>query len=293
MKGFFCFVFVLSLVACQFQKPKNWVAKVNGNYITQDDVDNVLKEYPQEAQQQLKSNPSILINQLVNQELLYQEAKVEGIENQEDYIEQINKLEKQLENSKRQLLTNVLINQKVVSSISINSDEIKQFYDQNKSQFDAYEQRNARHILVKTGKEALTVYNKAIAKQDFSKLAKQYSIDPTSDNGGDLGWFRKGQLVPEFEKAVFNLSRKGSISKVVKTSFGYHVIKLEGIKKVPAQTFDESKEQIKKFLYNQKQSVSLQQYIEDIKKEHNVSLNTGDEATQADKEVSQVDSQKK
>mgnify|MGYP001987330007 CR=1 FL=1 len=273
----------INLVGCALKKPNNWVAKVNSTYITENDINNSLKQYPEETQKQLQSNKSMIISQLVNQELLFQEAKKEGIENQEEYISQIKQLEEQLENAKRQLLTNFLINQKILTNISVDENEIKTFYNENKTQFNAYEQRKARHILVKTEQEALNIYNKAINKKDFSKLAKKYSIDPTSENGGDLGWFKKGQLVPEFEKSVFNLPRKGSISKVVQTTFGYHIIKLDDIQKVSAKTLEESQTQIKTFLYNQKQSVALQKYIEKIKNHHKVNLKSDDKVADSNK----------
>ncbi len=273
----------INLVGCALKKPNNWVAKVNSTYITENDINNSLKQYPEETQKQLQSNKSMIISQLVNQELLFQEAKKEGIENQEEYISQIKQLEAQLENAKRQLLTNFLINQKILTNISVDENEIKTFYNENKTQFNAYEQRKARHILVKTEQEALNIYNKAINKKDFSKLAKKYSIDPTSENGGDLGWFKKGQLVPEFEKSVFNLPRKGSISKVVQTTFGYHIIKLDDIQKVSAKTLEESQTQIKTFLYNQKQSVALQKYIEKIKNHHKVNLKSDDKVADSNK----------
>lgn len=238
LKGTILTITVITLGGCQAQQPEDWVAEVNGTFVTQKDINSRIQEYPENMRDQLQKNHPVIITQLINQKLLYQEAKKEGLETEKDYINQVSKLEKQLTVAKEQLLTNLLIEKKINTSLSISPEEIQAFYTQNPDQFKSYQQRNARHILVKTEKAALRVYNQAIAKKDFASLAKKYSIDPTAQKGGELGWFRKGQLLPDFEKAVFDLPKKGSISKVIKTKFGYHVIKLEDIKNVPEQKLE-------------------------------------------------------
>jgi len=286
----FLILILFSVSACQFKSPDNWLGEVNGVYITQDDFDVALKGYSNDVQAQFRDNPDALLTQLINQELLYQHAKMEGFEENDEFIQQVTELNRQLDIAKRQLLINLLLNQTVFNEISVSDTDISQFYEENKAQFQAFQQRKARHVLVKTGKEALEVYNKAVANQDFSELAKRYSIDPTSKNGGDLGWFRKGQLVPEFEKAVFKLPRKGSISRVVKTQFGYHVIKLDDIKDVPSTSLDSATDRIRTYILNQRQVATLQGFIADIKKEHNVTRNSENEVGN-ENPVSQVDAE--
>jgi len=285
-------VALMAVVGCEMKQPENWVAKVNRTYITQDDVEKQMKQYPPNVQAQLKDDQSTVVTQLINQELLYKEAQKEGLASNQTYIKQVDQLEQQFETAKRQLLTNLLIQEKVTKQLTVSPEEIQQFYQQNLSQFQAYEQRNASHILVKTGKEALKVYDKAIAKEDFAELAKKYSMDPTAQSGGNLGWFRKGQLVPEFEKAVFNLRRKGSISRIVKTQFGYHVIKLEGIKQIPEQKFDDIKPQIQQLLLNQKQSETLAGYVKKIEENHSITRKSDidKKEIEQDKTISQASS---
>jgi peptidyl-prolyl cis-trans isomerase C len=279
---------VITLWGCAAQQPENWITKVDGSYITQEDVDKQIQKFPENTRKQLQENNEPVITQLINQKLLYTEAQKKGLEENPEFLKQLALLQEQFDNAKHQLLSSLLIKEKINDLITIEPQEVEAFYTKNKNKFAAYEQRNARHILVKSGRKALTIYNKAIAKKDFETLAKKYSIDPTGKTGGDLGWFRKGQLVPEFEKAVFKLARKGSISKVVKTQFGYHVIKLEGIKQIPKQNFKDVAPRIKQLLFNQKQNTALTSYINTLKESHSIQHASKKETPLPTKDLSQT-----
>jgi peptidyl-prolyl cis-trans isomerase C len=88
---------------------------------------------------------------------------------------------------------------------------------------------NASHILVKTEQEANVVLYDINSGKDFAQVAKDKSMCPSKKNGGNLGWFGKGQMVKEFENAAFSM-QKGEVSKPIKTQFGWHVIKVEDLK---------------------------------------------------------------
>ncbi len=129
--------------------------------------------------------------------------------------------------------------------IVIDKSKIEEYYKDNIEKYQIPEQRHARHILLKAGKEDSAERHQEQAKKaekirqlakaggDFSALAREYSEGPSKESGGDLGFFSKGQMVPAFDKAVFSM-KPGDISDVVKTQFGYHIISLEDIK--PAET---------------------------------------------------------
>lgn len=133
----------------------------------------------------------------------------------------------------------------VGNKIEIDAAKVEEYYQNNLSKFQTLEQRHARHILFKAGdddsptvheakkKRAEEVLELALGGGDFATLARQYSEGPSKDNGGDLGFFSRGSMVPAFEDAVFTL-QKGDISPVVKSPFGYHIIQLEEIR--PAST---------------------------------------------------------
>ena len=140
--------------------------------------------------------------------------------------------------------------------VLISDQLIKSFYEDNIDLFKQEKQVKARHILFKLKRDAsedetnkvrekaLSILKRARGGEDFSLLAKQHSEGPTGKQGGDLGYFSKGQMVKPFEEAVFNM-KKGQISELVKTSFGFHIIKVEDIKEAGTKGLEEVGEQIK------------------------------------------------
>lgn len=153
-----------------------------------------------------------------------------------------------------------------LKEINIDIEKMKDYYAMHKKDFEKPEQVKASHILIiadsspasPTGltdeqakKLAEEIYKKAKSGEDFSALAKKYSKDTaTKDKGGDLGWFKKGEMVPEFEKASFSL-KQGEISEPVKTQFGYHIIKCTGKQSAYEPTFEKEKDKVLKELQKQ------------------------------------------
>ncbi len=154
--------------------------------------------------------------------------------------------------------TYVLVDDKAVESrVQITDAEIEEYYNKNRDLFSRPEERRARHVLVQVNpsadaatidaaqKKIADIAARARAGEDFAALASQYSDDPGSKaQGGDLGFFPRGRMVPEFDEAVFALA-PGSISDPVRTSFGFHVIKLEEIRPAGQRPLAEVKEQIR------------------------------------------------
>lgn len=127
--------------------------------------------------------------------------------------------------------------------IKVDDAELKKFFDEHQSQFDK-RQVTARHILVPTQQEALSVKARLEAGADFATLAKDVSTEPAAQtSGGDLGTFGRGQMVAEFENAVFAM-QKGQISDPVQTSFGWHIIQLMDITG-EAPNFDKIKDEVR------------------------------------------------
>lgn len=133
--------------------------------------------------------------------------------------------------------------------------EIKAYYEQNLDTYNIPEQRHARHILLRTAPEANDETKSSTRKQleeilakarsgaDFAELAKKYSEDGSAANGGDLGFFGRGQMVPAFDQAVFAL-KEGALSDIVETQFGFHIIKVEKIKPARQRQLAEVKDAI-------------------------------------------------
>ena len=114
-------------------------------------------------------------------------------------------------------------------------------------------------------------YYHEFVKGIFSKIAKQYSIDSTKDKGGDLGWVTADSLVKDFSDAAFKLRRKGQVSGVVKSPYGFHIIQFNGSKTRPASKFEDVKESIYQRLYNQERENRFQTVLDTAKNTFQVS----------------------
>ena len=284
----------------QNQNIGNNLAEVNGTSITynqwlstfQNTIsrydNNTLSNMDQPAINALKNS---VLKQMINSELLLQQAVQEKIDISDDEINsEIEKIKENFpspeefdnilktnnmtlnqlkENIKKNLMiTRVLDNAK--SKINITDEELKEYFDDNEESFFEAEKVHARHILVETEEEALEIIlqlKEGIV--DFAELAKEKSTGPSAENGGDLGFFTKGQMVKEFEDAAFAL-QPGEISDVVKTQFGYHVIKCEEKKDEHQPTFEESKEQINNFLKYQKENEAVTKLITELNGNANI-----------------------
>lgn len=165
----------------------------------------------------------------------------------------------------------------IVPKVTVNDAEVQKFYDSNKDKMKEPEQVKASHILIRVAPDADAKAKKEArdkaegllkrvrAKEDFAALAKANSDDPGSkENGGNLDYFAKGQMVPEFDKAVWNM-KKDEISDIVETQFGYHIIKVIDHKPEQVVPFDTAKEQIKTFLKRRGVSENLQTTAKDLK----------------------------
>ena len=159
--------------------------------------------------------------------------------------------------------------------IDVNEADAKQYYEQNKKQFESPEQVQASHILIKAASSASDedkakakakaeqLLKKARAGDDFATLAKENSEGPSNTKGGDLGFFKKGQMVKPFEDAAFAL-QPGQLSDIVQTQFGYHIIKVTGRKEAGTTSFEDAKEKIMQTLKQKKQGEFYKKYINDL-----------------------------
>lgn len=163
-------------------------------------------------------------------------------------------------------------------------EELKSFYEENKEAFKRPEQIHARHILIKVEPEAddaawkeaqqkaLEVREKATAEgADFAKLAEEYSEGPSASQGGDLGWFGRGRMVPEFEEAAFNLE-KSQVSEPIKTQFGWHLVKKVDQREAGVVSYDEVKEQLENKLRNQRVQEALQGLLGELRSSKKIEL---------------------
>ncbi|WP_185805428.1 peptidylprolyl isomerase [Bacillus canaveralius] len=164
------------------------------------------------------------------------------------------------------LLTRKLLKDK----IAISEEEMQTYFDENKAQFAEEEQVKARHILVEDQKTAEEVKAKLNAGEDFVALAKEFSTDETNaESGGDLGYFARGDMVPEFEEAAFSLD-VDAISEPVKTEHGFHLIQVLDKKAAKEASFEDHKEEIRDLLHDQKFQTEYPTWLEERKKEYKI-----------------------
>jgi len=278
MRKVFVFILTVSLLfafACakkeeaKKEEPKGpYLAMVGNTKITQADLEREIKNLPEFAQKLFEGGEGKerFLNELIKKELLYQEALKRGIEKDPEY-------QKKVEEFKKITLIGQLLEKEIESKAKVTEQDAKNYYEKHKAELASVSQIRASHILVKTEAEAKQILEKLKKGGNFAELAKKYSIDPGSaKNGGDLGYFSSGQMVPEFEQAAAKL-KPGEISEPVKTKFGYHIIKVTDRKMGKPVEFEKVKSVIMQRLSAEKQKEVFDAYIEGLKKSYKVEIN--------------------
>jgi peptidyl-prolyl cis-trans isomerase C len=234
------------------------VASVGGQVITEADVERFYASLGQRGQ--ALRNPegrNRIIEQLVNQKLMLLDAARNLYEREPVFKEQLSHL-------KDELLVNYAIS-KVVDGVQVSDADAKAFYDANPEQFVGEETVNASHILVDSEEKALAIKAEIDAGTvSFADAAKANSSCPSSEQGGNLGDFGRGQMVPEFDQACFTME-VGTVSEPVKTQFGYHLILVNSRTEGETMAFDAIKDQLKQKLLADKQQAAYQSKINQLK----------------------------
>ena len=235
------------------------LATVGGIQITDRDVDELLMSLGQRGQAyNTPEGRKMLLGQVINNKLLLLDARRNLYEAEPAFREQLAKF-------KERLLISYATD-KVITAVRVDEAEVRAYFEENSAQFNTEESVNASHILVKSEEEALEILAKINAGEiSFEDAAKAHSTCPSKDNGGNLGDFGRGQMVPEFDTAVFEME-EGEISKTpVKTQFGYHLIKLN--KKTPSQPMEyaQIKDELKNMLLSEKRRKAYESKINQLK----------------------------
>ena len=231
------FFLVVILPIANAKEPRQvTVATVDDHIITAQDVLNATNRLPKNIREKPLSEifPSI-VNELINQHLITKQAYKDKLDQQKEVIEILKK-------NKDQIIAKYWLNNFLANNTS--EEKIQDFYAKYLENFKTFQEFNASHILVKEEDDALQILEKLKIESEFSKLAKSYSIGPSKKNGGNLGWFRSGQMVKEFEEAVLKLKKGKITKKPVKTKFGYHIIMLNDIRDSQPKKINDIKQQI-------------------------------------------------
>ncbi|MCJ7685454.1 MAG: peptidylprolyl isomerase [Desulfobacteraceae bacterium] len=292
------------------QSSEDKVAVVNGAVITRTDFDRAVGFSKQQALQTGKPVDDARLNegvlkQLIGSALLYQESKKAGIKVDEKAVdERLEQWKKRFPNEeeykkamstanlsvpqmkddiKKGMTIEKFIVERFVDKTTVPEKEIKAYYESHSNLFKQPEQVQASHILIKVEpkakesekedalKKIREIQKKQIKGDDFAKLAKEYSQGPSNVKGGDLGYFKRGQMVPAFEEVAFKL-KPGEVSDIVTTRFGYHLIKVVDKKPESTVPYEEIKERLGQYLKQEKVQKEVGQLVEKLRKEAKVEI---------------------
>lgn len=263
-------------------------------------LDRVARQGRQVPEAQLAAIKNDILEGLIEREVLYQESQKAGIKindqkideqlaaiktrfpSEAEYKTALSKMNLTEDEVKLQiargLAIRALIEQQVASKIVVTDAETRAYYDGNSQMFKQPEQVKASHILIKVDagaddaqktaarKKIETVQQKVKTGGDFAELAKEYSEGPSNTRGGDLGFFRRGQMVKPFEDAAFTM-KANEVSDIIETRFGYHIIKVYEIKPEQTLAYADVKEKLNQRMKQEKVEKDANQYIGKLKKD--------------------------
>jgi len=255
--------------------------------------------------EQVSSIRREVLESMIRRELLYQAARKSGIKSDENAINKdINSLKQQFfgeteyknELSRRGINEEVLrarmvrnsllqkyVDKEFTGKVNVTDKEIQDYYQKNIDLFKQLFQMRISHIFIQfdakssdSRKKELRGKVEKILKnlkddQDFADLAREYSDGPTKNNGGDLGYLRKGQLEKQFESKVLTL-KKGEITDIIETEYGFHIFKVTDIKPETILAYENVKEKVKKFLVDEKTKKEADEYARKLREKSDVKI---------------------
>jgi peptidyl-prolyl cis-trans isomerase C len=234
---------------------KKELASVDGRIFTAAELDKQMSKIDPSALQQYGENRirETILNRMIETELLYRDLKEKKYDENADVTARWEEIKPDVEMT-------YFVNEYIRHDAPVPEKELKKAYEKRITQFQTPEKVKASHILIQVGdkhtdEEALSlitsVKKKINAKgTNFSDLAREYSEGPSASQGGDLGWFSRGQMVKPFEEAAFSLNKGEISSEPVKTQFGYHLIRVTDKAEAGRVPFKEAKERLKYDVYN-------------------------------------------
>ena len=242
----------------------HYIANMELQKITEKDLNAIIMRYPEEQRAMFSSEmgKKQLLEQMISFELMNKLGKEMKLNETEEYKAGLEQLEKDL-------LTQMTIN-KVLSEVTVTDEDAKKYYKENKTQFDQPATVSAKHILV-DNEELCSEVKERIENGElsFEDAAKEYSTCPSNAQGGSLGVFGRGMMVPEFEDAAFELELE-KISEPVKTQFGYHLIKVDTKNEAKAASFDEVKNKIVQQLIQKNQEKKYMDVMKELENKYEV-----------------------
>lgn len=230
--------------------------------ITIKDFKNKLSKLPKHYQALAEKNKKNLLDDMIVESLFLEDAVRKGLEKDKE-------IEDMLAEARKKIVIAKFVKMEVDDKIKVQEDEMKAFYNEHKDEFKMPEMWRASHILVASEGEAKDVVAELSKGVPFEDIARAKSIDATSSRGGDVGYFRKGQVVPEFENTCMGLS-VGQTSAIVHTQFGYHIIKLTDKKAEALEPYESAKPKIENVIRVKKRNELFDKLVVSLKEKYRV-----------------------
>lgn len=240
------------------------VVKVSNGVITLKEFNARIAKLPEYYKKIVENNKKRYLEEMIAEKLFYEEALRRGLNNDKEVAEILSE-------AKKKIIITKLIKTDIDDKVKVSDAEIRAFYEDNKDKLRTPEMWRASHILVPTEEEARAILQELNSGASFEKIAKERSKDATASRGGDIGFFRAGQLVPDFEKAAVKLN-VGQLSGIVQTKFGYHIIKLTDRKEAGVQPYEKAKPLIEDELRKKKKAEMFNDLMMSLKKKYGVSI---------------------
>ncbi|WP_269585304.1 peptidylprolyl isomerase [Roseibium sp. Sym1] len=263
------------------QEPGDVVAKVGDAEITEADMAFAAQDLGQELQRFPPTQwRKLLLDVMIDMELMAHAAREAGLDKDPDF-------QKQLEFLQLRALRNAYLGQKINADIS--EEDLKAAYDKEFADFEGAEELNASHILVKEKAEAEEIIKQLDEGADFAELAREKSTGPSGPNGGNLGYFAKGQMVKPFEDAALALETGSYTKEPVETQFGWHVIRLDDKRRQDKPSLEDVAQGLRQQLMREaydarmaelKDKVAIEIIDEDLAKAENAGDAPATEATE-------------
>lgn len=263
---------------------KNELVRINNVSISIEEFRQMSEAQPLEGKMRLldeKGLRDFLDNYVITREVLYQEAKQKGFDKRKAIMARV-------EDFKRAMAIDALLEEALKGKDEVSDEEALKYYQEDQDRFIEPREIKIRHIVVNSEAALKEVLTRLTGGESFEKLASTYNVDRSREDGGNLGYIRRGQLAPsfaQFEETAFSLRKKGQISEVVKTPLGYHLIQLEDSRGTALRPFDQVKERIRVFLKVKKKQDAYLAYVKETKSRAKIVMNEKLWAEEEKKEV--------
>jgi len=259
-------VILISVIGCGKSPEKGEVlVQIGDMKVTVSDFNERIANLPRRYQNVIKRRKKGFLQEFINDILLYQEAVRQGLNKDKDVL-------KVIDEARKKILIARLLKDRIDDTIEISDEEIEGYYNNNKNKYMLPEVLRVSHILVPTREQAEVIVKELENGASFEETARAKSVDPTAQNGGDIGYFPRGQLIPEFERACVEI-KVDETAGPVKTKLGYHIVKLTDRKEPAQKPLTQVKEEIRSTLYTAKRREKFNRLLNDLTEKTKIEIN--------------------